>query len=189
MNQFEKTNTTLPTTVSGIMSTSLVAIPSKSNMFEVAKKMCEHRISSILLTAQEKEPGGSTNSSRIIGIITYTDLARVICAKDLQGSKIDAESVMSPLLTISESAKIEEATKFMMEKGIRHVAIKENQSDHKILGILSTTDLAKYLKRKLMQDQEAYQNLGEELSIVDVLGEEFPEPLPSDKRSGQDNQC
>lgn len=96
----------------------------------------------------------------------------------------DAETVMSPLLTISESAEIEEAAKIMIEKGIRHIAVKENQSDHKILGILSTTDLTRYLKQKLIQNQKGY--LGEELSIIDVLGEEFPEQLPS---GSQDNQC
>jgi|GEM_PF-1939627 len=184
MNQAEEVNSTPPTIVSDIMSTSLITVPSKSNMYEVARKMCEYRISSIFLTAQEKGPDDYDSSSSIIGIITNTDLARTICAKDLQGSKIDAESIMSPLLTVSESEEIEQATKIMIEKGVRHIAVNEKQSDHKIVGILSTTDLARYLKQKLMQNQKGYS--GEELSIIDVLGEDFPEPLPS---GNQDNEC
>ena len=58
----------------------------------------------------------------------------------------------------------------------RHIAVKEKQSDHKIVGIISTTDLARYLKQKLMQNQKGY--FREELSIIDVLAEEFPELLP-----------
>jgi predicted transcriptional regulator len=184
MNQVEKANSTPSTTISDIMSTSLITIPSKSNMHEVARKMCEYRISSIFLTAQEKGPNDYDNGSGIIGIITFTDLARAICEKDLQGSKIAAESIMSPLLTISKSAEIEQAAKFMIEKRIRHIAVKENQRDHKVVGILSATDLVRYLKQKLMQNQKEYPR--EELSIMDVLGEEFPEPLPS---GNEDNQC
>jgi signal-transduction protein with cAMP-binding, CBS, and nucleotidyltransferase domain len=184
MNQVEKASSTPSTTISNIMSTSLITIPSKSNMHEVARKMCEYRVSSILLTAQEKGPDDYDNNSGIIGIITFTDLARGICAKDLQGSKIAAESIMSPLLTISKGAEIEQATKIMIEKGIRHLAVKENQREGKIVGILSTTDLARYLKQKLIQNQKEY--LGEELSIMDIFGKEFPEPLPS---GNQDNEC
>ena len=111
MNQAEEVNSTPPTIVSDIMSTSLISVPSKSNMYEVARKMCEHRISSIFLTAQVKGPDDYDSSSSIIGIITNTDLAGAICAKDLQGSKIDAESIMSPLLTVSESEEIEQLQK------------------------------------------------------------------------------
>jgi len=75
---------------------------------------------------------------------------------------------MSPLLTINESEEIEQATKIMIEKGIRHIAVKKKQSDYKIVGIISTTDLARYLKQNLMQNQKGY--FGEELAIIDVLG-------------------
>ena len=59
---------------------------------------------------------------------------------------------MSPLLTINESEEIEQATKIMIEKGIRHIAVKKKQSDYKIVGIISTTDLARYLRDKSFQN-------------------------------------
>jgi CBS domain-containing protein len=190
MNNSEKVDTPSLTSVSDIMSRSLITIPSNSNMYEVAKKMCEHKISSIFLTSEEKVAADdSVSNSRIVGIITHTDLAKEICAKDLQGSKVVAESVMCPLIAVSESAKIEEAVKIMNEKGVKQIGVKDSRNDQKILGIISTTDLARYLKRRLVQNQSTHLYFGEELSIVDVFGEEFPESLPSDKHPNKDEQC
>jgi CBS domain-containing protein len=190
MNKVEKVDTPSSTSASEIMSRSLITIPSKSNMYEVAKKMCEHKISAIFLTSEEKVAADdSVDNSSIVGIITHTDLAKEICAKDIQGSKVDAESVMRPLIAVSETAKIEEAVKIMNQKGVKHIAVRDSRNDQKILGIISTTDLARYLKRRLMQNQNTHLYFGEELSVVDVFGEEFPEPLPSDKHLSEDEQC
>lgn len=68
-----------------------------------------------------------------------------------------------------------------IEKRIRHLAVREREDGGRILGIITGTDLAKYLKQKLMNNQEAFQYLGEELSIVDAIVDalSIPEPLPS----------
>lgn len=68
-----------------------------------------------------------------------------------------------------------------IEKRIRHLAVREREDGGRILGITTGTDLAKYLKQKLMNNQEAFQYLGEELSIVDAIVDalSIPEPLPS----------
>jgi signal-transduction protein with cAMP-binding, CBS, and nucleotidyltransferase domain len=79
---------------------------------------------------------------------------------------------------------VEEATQMTIEKRIRHLAVREREDGGRILGITTGTDLAKYLKQKLMNNQEAFQYLGEELSIVEALS--IPEPLPS---SNQDEHC
>jgi len=126
----------------------------------------------------------NTNSRNLSSIVTdirivYEESLKEICANDLQGSKVVAESVMCPLMAVSESAKIEEAVKIMNEKGVKHVAVKDSLNDQKILGIISTTDLARYLKRRLMQNQNTHL----------YFGEEFPEALPSDKHPSEDEQC
>jgi hypothetical protein len=76
---------------------------------------------------------------------------------------------------------VEEATQMTIEKRIRHLAVREREDGGRILGITTGTDLAKYLKQKLMNNQEAFQYLGEELSIVDAIVDalSIPEPLPS----------
>ena len=79
----------------------------QSNALEVAKKMIERLISSILLTDE---------TDKIVGIITERDLLREICSKNVSGQGIDAISVMStPLLTIDKNSSIEDASKLMVK--------------------------------------------------------------------------
>lgn len=174
--------------ISNIMSTSLITISTKSNMYEVATKMSERKVSSIFLTDEDKKTiGDSTynnDNSRIVGIITQTDLTREICAKDLQASKINAASIMSPLIMIDKDAKIGQAAEMMIRNGIRHLAVKEISG--KILGIVTGTDLARYLKEKLMRNKNASRYLRGELAVVDALS--FPESLPT-VTGNQDDQC
>lgn len=173
--------------ISDIMSTALITISIKSNMYEVAAKMSEKKVSSIFLTDEDKRNiGDSTynNNSQIVGIITQTDLTREICAKDLQASKINAAAIVSPLIMIDKDAKIGQAAEMMVKNSIRHLAVKEISG--KILGIVTGTDLARYLKKKLMQNENAYRYLSEELSVVDALS--FPESLPIET-GNQDDQC
>lgn len=186
MNHDKKANPVSTTTVSDIMSTSLITISSKSNMYDVAKRMSEYRISSIFLTDEGNTISSdlhSSNESKIVGIITQTDLVQEICAKDMRASMIDAESIMSPLVTISDDAKVEDATLMMIEMRVRHLAVRERGVGGKILGIITGTDLGRYLKQKLMQDQKGIQYRGEELSIANILSN-------SDLDKGnQDKQC
>jgi CBS domain-containing protein len=158
-------------------------------MSDVARRMCEYKISSIFLTDEADASFGdspSTNESRIVGIVTQTDLTEQICAKDMRASTIAAESVMSTPVSISEDARVEDATRMMIEMRIRHLAIKDKKGRGKILGVITGSDLGRYLRQKLMQNEQAFQDLGEELSIADVFS--ILEPLSSDKRN-QYEQC
>ena len=95
------------------MSKNIVSMPSQSNALEVAKKMLERKISSILLTDE---------TDKIVGIITERDLLREICSKNLSGQGVDAISVMStPLLTIDKNSSIEDTGKLMVEYRVRHI--------------------------------------------------------------------
>ena len=72
----------------------------------------------------------------------------------------------------------------MTRKGIKHLAIKSYAN--KIAGIISATDLAKYLKQKLSQYKYWNQEPGEELNIAEVLS--IPELLPHEGHNS-DEQC
>ena len=96
------------------MSKNIVSMPSQSNALEVAKKMLERKISSILLTDE---------TDKIVGIITERDLLKEICSKNLSCQGVDAISVMStPLLTIDKNSSIEDAAKLMVEYRVRHIS-------------------------------------------------------------------
>lgn len=171
--------------VSDIMSRSLVTLSSKSTMCDVAKKMSECKVSSVFLTisGETSIDNSISGNERIIGIVTQTDLVGV-CAQDSVASNIKVDSVMSPVISINEDAKVEEAAQVMMDRRIRHLAVSERNDSSRILGIINSTNLAQYLKRKIANDGNARHYLGKELTIVNALS--TPEPIPSDN---QDEQC
>ena len=122
------------------MSKNIVSMPSQSNALEVAKKMLERKISSILLTDE---------TDKIVGIITERDLLREICSKNLSGQGVDAISVMStPLLTIDKNSSIEDAAKLMVEYRVRHITV-EDKENKELVGVITTSDLALYLRKHI----------------------------------------
>ncbi|HKG86909.1 MAG TPA: CBS domain-containing protein [Nitrososphaeraceae archaeon] len=164
--------------VSSIMNRDLLTMPVDSNIYEVAKKMSECRVNSIFLTSNDEE-------KKIIGIITQTDLTRKICATDQLSSKINAKSIMSSLITVDKNATIADAVQIMTRKGIKHLAVKSDAD--KIVGIISATDLAKYLKQKLSQYKYTNLKLGEELNIAEALS--IPDLLLPYEGDNFDEEC
>jgi CBS domain-containing protein len=184
INHDDKTGNISSAIVSDVMSRSLVTLLSKSTMCDVAKKMSECKVSSVFLTIDEASTSDpNSGNQRIVGIVTQTDLAEV-CVKDILASEVIADSVMSSVISISEDAKVEEAAQVMLDKRIRHLAVRERNDSGRILGIISSTNLAQYLKRRITNDGNARQYLGEELTVVNALS--IPEPIPF---GNQDEQC
>ena len=152
-----------------IMSKKLIKISADSSAFEFAKMMSEYRVSSVILT------DGQNNT---VGIITERDLVREICAKDLLSSKTPIISVMHkllPLITIGKNSSIEEAAALMIKNGVRHlpvVAEDEKNANH-IIGMITTTDIARHLKHKL-EDSSNSIDKSASLLLLDSLcsGEE-----------------
>ena len=129
--------------VSNIMSTKLVKINANSNALQVAKKMSENKVSSVILT---------NNQDKIEGIVTERDLVRNICANDALPSQTPIISILTRLLsiiTIDKDSTVEEAAYMMLKNGVRHLAVAEDKNTRNIIGIITTTDLAKYLKKRL----------------------------------------
>lgn len=107
-----------------------------------------------------------------------------VCAKDTPASMVTAESIMSPVITISEHSNVEKVTQIMTKNRIRHLVVCQRDNPERILGIITGTDLAKYLKLKLIKSQMEPRDFAEELAVADALL--IPEPLPSGK---QDVEC
>jgi signal-transduction protein with cAMP-binding, CBS, and nucleotidyltransferase domain len=124
--------------VEDIMSKRLVSVDADSSAQEVAQAMARKGVSSVIL-----KDGG-----RIVGIITERDLARNVCAKDGTASKTPATAIMStPVQAVSKSAEVEVAAKLMVDSGVRHLAVEDARRN--IVGMVTTTDLARHLRKKL----------------------------------------
>ncbi len=136
------------------MCKNIVSASSESNALEVAKIMIERKISSVLLTDE---------ANKIVGIITEKDLLREICGKNLSAQGVPARSVMStPLLTIDMNSSIEDAAKLMTEFKVRHIAV-EDKENNELIGVITTSDLALYIRKHIPKIHEAAPSLFEAL--------------------------
>ena len=141
-NQIEymghKNNTVEDTLVEDYMTVIPVTMNFKYSVLDIVKKMVAENISSIAI-ADDKED--------IIGILTERDIVKII-ANEIPPSEIPAGSLMSSQpVTVKNNAPIEEAAKIMAQKKVRHLLV-EDPSGKNIVGIITVSDLARYLKQK-----------------------------------------
>ena len=133
-----KNNTVDDIRVEDYMTTTTVTMNFKNSVLDVAKKMLAQNISSVPITDDEGE---------IIGILTERDIIKII-ANELQPEGISAMSLMSfPAVKVKKKTPIEEATKIMATKKLRHLIVEDTYGT-RVVGIITATDLARYLKQK-----------------------------------------
>jgi signal-transduction protein with cAMP-binding, CBS, and nucleotidyltransferase domain len=133
-----KKNTVDDTLVEDYMTITTVTMNFRNSVLDIAKKMLAENISSIPITDDEGE---------IIGILTERDMIKVI-ANELPPSGISAMSLMSfPTVKVKKKAPIEEAAKIMATKKLRHLIVEDTYGED-IVGIITVSDLARYLRQK-----------------------------------------
>jgi signal-transduction protein with cAMP-binding, CBS, and nucleotidyltransferase domain len=154
-----------------IMSKNVVKVNHEISALEISKIMVKRRVSSVSII---------DNDNKIIGIVTEKDLIREVCAKNILANTLTAGKVMSsPLITISKNSSINDATKLMVEKKIKHLAIHENND---VIGIVTTYDLINVLRNKI-KSMDLDSNLLDAISMADIPLEEggFSLPLSEDE--------
>ncbi|MDF2738277.1 MAG: hypothetical protein K0S93_2137 [Nitrososphaeraceae archaeon] len=154
-----------------IMSKNVVKVNHEISALEISKIMVKRRVSSVSII---------DNDNKIIGIVTEKDLVREVCAKNILSNTLTAAKVMSsPLISISKNSSINDATKLMVEKKIKHLAIHENND---VIGIVTTYDLINVLRNK-MKSMDLDSNLLDAISMADIPLEEggFSLPLSEDE--------
>ena len=134
------------TRIEEIMSKKrMVTLNADSTAFDAAKRMSENLVSSIILT----------DSSKLVGIVTERDLIKQVCANDLLSSKTPVISIMSsPLITIHKDLVVQEAARTMIKNKVRHLVIENKRTQH-VVGIISSTDLIKFLIDRLELDSDS----------------------------------
>jgi CBS domain-containing protein len=124
--------------VRDIMTKEIVTIDEGETALEAAKIMSERRISS-LIVVKDGVP---------MGIITERDFVKKVCAKQLEPSVIKVGNLMSKIRTIADpDTPIQVAVQRMANKGIRRLPIVY---EGKVVGIITVTDLARYLRRIML---------------------------------------
>ena len=139
------------------MNTKMVMRDSKASVLELAKVMVDWGVSSVAITADEEDQNNNNNNNKkVIGILTERDIVKSI-AKGVPpdgggGGSITAGSIMSsPILSIRKGQPIEEAALLMIRNKVRHLLVEDPDARNVVIGIISTTDLARYLKKRMKQ--------------------------------------
>ena len=144
--------------VEDFMNTRMVSRGAKSTLVEIAKTMAEWQISSVAVT--------DDNNRKVQGILTERDIVKSI-ADGVPPNVITAGSLMSaPLVSIRNDRPIEEAARLMIRNKVRHLLVEDNS--HGVAGIITTTDLARYLKQELMSQAATNDRKGSPESLSEV---------------------
>lgn len=138
-------------TVADYMSTKMLTMDSRSGLLDVAKKMMEANVSSIAIT---------DDRSGIIGILTERDIVRAI-AKSIPLNGVTAGSLMSkPIMSVERCSSVEDAAGVLIQRRVRHLLVQDAVKNE-FIGMITATDLVKYLKKNLAKEEIAASEVWE----------------------------
>ena len=128
--------------VRDVMTKDVKVIGPDSSVHQVVAAMNKYNIGSIIVVKDDRPDG----------VISERDILRRVVEPCLSPETITAKQIMtSPVITISESASVDEVIKLMAEKRVRKIPVMKKD---KIVGIITYTDV-----------------LSKVLSIISILGE------------------
>jgi CBS domain-containing protein len=137
--------------VGDYMSTNVITIHQEHSMFDAAKRLMDRNVSSLAVTDEQ---------DRIAGILTERDIVRAVTNQLIPSGTTAGELMTRPVVSILKDATIEDAARTMGLNKIRHLVVKD-PSSHEAIGIITITDLARYLKHNIaieeIMDSEVWE--------------------------------
>lgn len=116
-------------TVDRLMTRHLVTLETGRSALEAATLMKTRTIGSVFITQH----------SRIVGIVTESDIIRKVVGADQAPADLLVENIMSsPVIGIDSRQLVTDAADLMERHKIRHLAVS---SAHAIVGVVSVRDL------------------------------------------------
>ena len=123
-----------------IMEKNVITIEKDKTAQDAAKIINEKDIS-FLVVMDEGLP---------VGVLSESDFVRKIAAEDKKSSDIPISDIMSyKFRSVGPTTTIENAVQKMLNNNIRRLLILE---DDKLVGVITQTDLASYLRDQLLVD-------------------------------------
>lgn len=115
--------------VKEIMTRDVATIDISSNVTELAKKMLDLDVGSIIIT----------DRNHPVGIVTERDIVKKIISKNLKPDEISIKFLMTtPLITIQAKDDVTDAMQKILKMQIRRLPVVENS---KLVGIVTDIDL------------------------------------------------
>ena len=128
--------------VRDVMTKDVKVIGPDSSVHQVVVAMNKYNIGSIIVVKDDRPDG----------VISERDILRRVVEPCLYPETVTAKQIMtSPVITISESASVDEVIKLMAEKRVRKIPVMKRD---KLVGIITYTDI-----------------LSKVLSMISILGE------------------
>lgn len=122
-------------TVGDIMTRDVKVVGPDTCVNEVVSAMIKFEIGSIIVVTDDKP----------VGVISEHDILRRVVEPCLPPETTTARQIMtSPVMTISESASLDDVVKLMAEKRVRKIPVVKKD---KLVGIVTYTDIVSKVLR------------------------------------------
>ena len=120
-------NMTTRVLVRDIMNSPVITAGPSDNVVDIASKMKEHNIGSVIIIENEKP----------VGIVTDWDVVSVV-ASNLEPSSVDAVKVMQQIHTVEAGEGITEAARLLRKNNIKRLGVVYKD---RLSGIISSSDV------------------------------------------------
>ena len=123
-----------------IMEKNVITIDINETANNAANQMKENDISFLVIIENGKP----------VGVVSERDFVQKLCINNQNSSDVKISDIMSyKFRWVNPTTKIEDAIQKMLNNNIRRLIILD---DEKLVGVITQTDLASYLREKLMID-------------------------------------
>lgn len=152
------------TSVTAIMAKNVELASDDQNIQNICQKMYEKKIGSIIIVEEELFNESENisferkedNLLYTAGIITERDIVRFLGSGSILKFSLAGEIMSKPLITINSTNSIKDALEYMNLKNIKRLPILDS-NDH-IIGIISFTDIVRYLIQTINQSPLLIEN-------------------------------
>lgn len=121
--------------VSDVMSRDLVVAFPDETVVDAARKMAENDVGSVIVVDKY-------DRSRVVGVLTESDIVKRVVARGLNPSETLVEEVMTrnPII-VEEDTPLRVAADIMRERGIGHLPVVDKAG--RLKGVITRTDIVR----------------------------------------------
>lgn len=129
----------LTESVESWMSNKPVTCTTKHTVSDAAKIMQSNKIGALIVTKERPKFLSIGNKTKIVGIVTDTDIVRKVVAMGEKAYLISVQRILTPAIqTIQSTQMLIEASRIMAENRIKRLPVVDNKE---LVGIITTTDI------------------------------------------------
>ncbi len=141
MSKREDANDLLSATVDTLIGRAAVTLPSTASARELAQRMTEEGVSSLLILDDNPEV---PELPLLAGIVTDRDLRTRLVAPGLSYDTLAAEIMSRGVVAVSHTQLVFEAMLAMLRHNVHHLPVLKNQRP---LGVIALSDIIRYESR------------------------------------------